>query len=83
MENAKCFDMKFGTVIVRNVAKKWQKNIFKIAAIRIMTSPVTSIFLKNYRKKRLKCVSFPRINLVTVRKNIFKIFFQLLKFKTT
>ena len=44
------FDVKFGTVILCNVTKKWYKRIFKIAAIGMMASLIISIFLKNYAK---------------------------------
>ena len=44
----------------------------------MMTSLTMSIFLKNYAKKKLFS---SKINLVTARKKIFKIFFQLLKVK--
>ena len=47
-ENA--FDMKFDTVILCKVTKKMIEKKFKIAAIRIMTSLIISIFLKNYAK---------------------------------
>ena len=41
-------------------------------------------FLKNYTKNWLKYVGFfCKIDLATARKNIFKIFFQLLKLKIT
>ena len=42
--------MKFGTDILCNVTKKWQKKKIKIAAIGMMTSFIMSSFLKNYAK---------------------------------
>ena len=49
--------------------------IFKIAAIEMMTSLIILILLKNYVKND-ENMFFSKINLV-----IFKIFFQLFKFK--
>ena len=40
-------------------------------------------FFEKLRRKWLKYVFFSKINLVTARKKIFKIFFQLLKLKIT
>ena len=49
----------------------------------MMTSLIRSIFLKDLCKKWLKYIVFSKINLVTARKKICKIFFQLLKVKIT
>ena len=54
--------------------------IFKTAAIEMMTSLIILILLKNYVKND-ENMFFSKINLVTARKKIFKIFFQLFKFK--
>ena len=48
----------------------------------MMTSLLRSIFLKNYAKNG-KNMFFPKINLVTARKKIFKIYFEILKLKIT
>ena len=61
--------------------KNGTKKIFKIATIGMMTSLIMSFF---FFEKWLKYVFFSsKINLVTARKKIFKIFFQLLKVKIT
>ena len=56
-----------------------EKN-FKIAVIGMMTSLIMSHFFKNLCEKWLEYV-FSKINLVTARKKILKIFFQLVKVK--
>ena len=48
----------------------------------MMTSLIMSTFLENCAKKG-KNMFLSKINLVTARKKIFKIFFQLLKVKVT
>ena len=42
-----------------------------------------TVILKKIMRKMVKNVFFSKISLVTARKNIFKIFFQLLKVETT
>ena len=42
-----------------------------------------TVILKKIMQKIVKNVFFSKISLVTARKNIFKIFFQLLKVETT
>ena len=72
--------MKFGTVILCNVKKKWQKNC------SYRDDDVTNYanFFEKLCNKWLKYVFFfSKINLVTAKKRIFKIFFQLLKEKVT
>ena len=73
--------MKFGTVILCNVTKKWWKKTLKIAAKWMITSLTMSNFLQNYAKNGQKF--FSKINFVTARKKIFKIFFQTRKVKIT
>ena len=60
--------------------KKWQKKIFKIAAIGMMTSLICQFFWKIMRKMA-KIGFFSKINQVKARKKSFKIFFQLLRVK--
>ena len=76
------FDMKFGTVIVCNGAKNGRKN-FQNCSYR--DDDVTNYvnFIKKLCKKWLKYVFFSKINLVTDRKKISKIFFQPLEVKIT
>ena len=68
--------MKFGTVILCNVAKKLVEK--KSQNWSYSDDDVTSYVnvLKNYAKNWLKYVFFYKINLVTARKKIFKIFFS-------
>ena len=76
--------MKFGTVILFNVTKKMIAKSFKDCSYR--DDDVTNYvnFLKNLCEKCLKYVFFfSKINLVTAKKKIFKIYFQLLKVKIT
>ena len=42
--------LKFVTVILCNDTKKWHKKNFEIAAIKMMTPLIVSIFLNNYAK---------------------------------
>ena len=58
------------------------EKFFQIAAIGMMTSLIMPIFLKNYGRNGSNMFFF-KINLVTARKKIFEIFFQLLKVKIT
>ena len=80
-ENA--FDMKYDTVILCNVTKKMVEKSFQNCSY--MDDDVTNYvnFFEKLCKKWLKYVLFSKINLVTARKTIFKIFFQLLKVKIT
>ena len=72
----------FDTVILCNVTKKMVEKISKIAAAGMMTSPIIPFFWKIMRKMA-KMSFFSKINIVTARKKIFKIFFQLSKVKIT
>ena len=65
--------MKFDTVILCKVTIKMIEKKFKIAAIRIMTSLIISIFLKNYAKNG-KDMFFTEINFATAKKIFFPAF---------
>ena len=72
--------MKFGTDILCNVTKKKMlEKDFQNCSCR--NDDVTNYvnFFEKLCKKWLKYVFFSKINLVTARKKIFKIFIQLLK----
>ena len=58
------------------------RNLAKIPAMGMMTLLIMSMLLKNFAKNGQNIV-FSKINLVTVTKKIFKVFFQVLKVKTT
>ena len=74
--------MEFDTVILSNVQKKVAE---KFQNCNYRDDDVTNYvsFFEKLCKKWLKYVFFSKINPVTARKKILKIFFQLLKAKIT
>ena len=69
--------MTFGTVILCNVTKKMVKKNFQNC--RYSDGDVTNY--ANFFEKLCENMFSSQINLVTARKKVLKIFFQLLKFK--
>ena len=73
---------KFGTTILCNVTKKMAEKLIQNCSYRDDNVTNFAKIFENLCKKRLKYI-FSKINLVAVRKLIFKNFFQLLKGKIT